>query len=75
MGEGEGDLPRKSVRRVFVLKKLRSRRIGRLENHSGTDVELKHSLKPAATVKAKFRFAIWSQTGSKLVADLLARAR
>jgi len=25
-------------------------------------------------VKAKFRYAIWSQTGSKLVADLLARA-
>ena len=24
--------------------------------------------------KAKFHYAIWSQTGSKLVADLLARA-
>ena len=26
-------------------------------------------------VKAKFHYAIWSQTSSKLVADLLARAR
>ena len=26
-------------------------------------------------IKAKFHYAIWSQTGSKLVADLLARAR
>jgi len=25
-------------------------------------------------VKAKFHYAIWSQTGPKLVADLLARA-
>jgi len=25
-------------------------------------------------IKAKFHYAVWSQTGSKLVADLLARA-
>jgi len=28
-----------------------------------------------ASIKAKFHYAIWSQTGPKLFADLLARAR
>jgi len=51
-------------------------------NRSATRFELSRHVEIARTCSnlvadrfaAKFHYAIWSQTGSKLVADLLARA-
>ena len=64
----------RALRVVVRARRERRRRRRRLTSAADAAIRRCSARKPTYSLKAKFHYAIWSQTGPKLVANLLDRA-